>query len=362
MSEQQAAAAFAQQLQQQAYLQQQQVQQAQMHQAQMQQQLAAGQVPQHQMMAMAQQPMQAQQPMAPAAAAAAVMRMQQLQQQQQPQAAAGVEAVAAAAAPAAQQMFKFSTIPSLAPGEEPADDLSPKRKKKWRPKAKKAGKPRAPKPEFEASDDEFLSDEDDSDEENSFMVADRILPVGGGTDWGNEDPDYNPDLGENWSKEGIATQRARRGKRRKRNDEDEDDLEFEKLLKHNEDKALEEKAKRQEKQKKKEEAELAVLNQEYEIEKLLAVRNGPIGSHPDDKTKSVLFYQVKWKGWEKPEDLTWEPEDELHEELVSDFRRDFPDQVKEAEAAEPAPLPLPIEPATQQDGAVPAAIAPAAAQ
>jgi len=51
--------------------------------------------------------------------------------------------------------------------------------------------------------------------------------------------------------------------------------------------------------------------EEYEVEKILEVREGVVGKE----------FLVKWKGWEKKEDQTWEPEDSLEgsKQLVKDF-------------------------------------------
>lgn len=53
--------------------------------------------------------------------------------------------------------------------------------------------------------------------------------------------------------------------------------------------------------------------EEYEVEKILDVRKGGMGKE----------FLVKWKGWEKKEDQTWEPEDSLEasKQLVKDFEK-----------------------------------------
>jgi len=63
---------------------------------------------------------------------------------------------------------------------------------------------------------------------------------------------------------------------------------------------------------------------EYVIEAIKACKKGPNG----------LVYWIKWQGFTKPEDNTWEPEHSLHSELVSDYKRDHPHEVAEAEAGE----------------------------
>lgn len=40
---------------------------------------------------------------------------------------------------------------------------------------------------------------------------------------------------------------------------------------------------------------------EYRVENILA----------HDFKRGVLLYQIKWLGWDKDEDLTWEPEENL---------------------------------------------------
>jgi len=54
------------------------------------------------------------------------------------------------------------------------------------------------------------------------------------------------------------------------------------------------------------------------------VKKGPLG----------LVYEIKWKGTERPEDNTWEPEANLHEDLVADFKRDYPELIQQAEEGE----------------------------
>ena len=58
---------------------------------------------------------------------------------------------------------------------------------------------------------------------------------------------------------------------------------------------------------------------EDEIENIVDVKKGPLG----------LVYEIKWKGYERPEDNTWEPEANLHPELVTDFKRDYPELVQQ---------------------------------
>lgn len=59
---------------------------------------------------------------------------------------------------------------------------------------------------------------------------------------------------------------------------------------------------------------------EYTIDSIQAVKRGPNG----------LVFWIKWKGFDKSEDNTWEPEESLHGELVHDFKRDHPHEVHEA--------------------------------
>lgn len=101
---------------------------------------------------------------------------------------------------------------------------------------------------------------------------------------------------------------------------------------------------------------------EDEIENIVDVKKGPLG----------LVYEIKWKGYERPEDNTWEPEGNLHPDLVSDFKRDYPELVKQAEEGEVeievvpgtgilADTPLPSSSA-DAPAAEPPAAAPAAAE
>jgi len=71
-------------------------------------------------------------------------------------------------------------------------------------------------------------------------------------------------------------------------------------------------------------AAAAANEDEYTIESIQAVKKGPSG----------LVYWIKWKGFDKSEDNTWEPEASLHGELVHDFKRDHPHEVAEAEHGE----------------------------
>jgi len=168
-----------------------------------------------------------------------------------------------------------------------------------------------------------------------------------------EDGDFQPDFeGHPGSGvEGIGRKRNRRAaataNKRGYGGGEIDEEAFERALRAQEEAAAADALKREaqhaQKMKQKEEEELALINMEYEIEKIVGVRKGPDG---------LFFYQIKWKGWENPEDLTWEPEEELHDELVTDFKRDFEHLIEIAQAADPAPLPAPLVPA-------PAAKAPA---
>ena len=65
----------------------------------------------------------------------------------------------------------------------------------------------------------------------------------------------------------------------------------------------------------------AQSDEECEIENIVDVKKGPLG----------LVYEIKWKGGDQPEDNTWEPEANLHPELVADFKRDYPELIKQAQ-------------------------------
>ena len=61
-------------------------------------------------------------------------------------------------------------------------------------------------------------------------------------------------------------------------------------------------------------------DEEYEVEKIISKR----------MRKGKIEYLVKWKGWENPEDNTWEPIANLEcKELMEEYEKNHPEEKKD---------------------------------
>ena len=64
-------------------------------------------------------------------------------------------------------------------------------------------------------------------------------------------------------------------------------------------------------------------DEEYEVEKIISKRI----------RKGKVEYLVKWKGWENPEDNTWEPTANLEcKELMDEYEANHPDEPKKEDS------------------------------
>jgi len=62
-------------------------------------------------------------------------------------------------------------------------------------------------------------------------------------------------------------------------------------------------------------------DEEYEVEKIISKR----------MRKGKIEYLVKWKGWENPEDNTWEPIANLEcKELMEEYEKNHPEEKEDA--------------------------------
>jgi len=85
-------------------------------------------------------------------------------------------------------------------------------------------------------------------------------------------------------------------------------------------------------------------DEEYEVEKIISKR----------ARKGKVEYLVKWKGWEDPDDNTWEPINNLDcKDLIDEYEANHPEEKKEESGtkrkAESESSSKPSKPAKKQD-------------